>query len=211
MARPAQADARATKERILGAASRLFSEKGLGAVSIRDIAKEAGITLATVHHYFGTKELLYEACIESMYVELESLREQLEPAFRRAGDPDELLERAVRESFRFAVAHRGAIRLLMRTIVDTGELEPNRRHTVHLPFLERGGIALAAIFARDPNEMRMAVQSVMHLIVRYALTAPEELALIAHAADPARAIRAIEDHLVHLARALLGAPEREPR
>lgn len=206
MGRPIQADAESTRRRILDAASALFSTQGAGATSIRDIAKEAGFTLATVHHYFGTKEQLHDACIQAMYIELEQLRINLEPVFRSPKSPareeDRIIDATVRESFRFAIAHRGAIRLLMRTIIDTGHLEPTRRANVHLPFLERAGIVLAATFDRDPNEMRLAVQSMMHLIVRYALTAPDELALLAHAPE-AEAERAIEDHLVAIAIALL--------
>lgn len=51
-------DAKHTKERILDVAGRLFAEHGIAAVSIRDIAKEAGVTHALVHRYFGTKEEL---------------------------------------------------------------------------------------------------------------------------------------------------------
>jgi AcrR family transcriptional regulator len=198
-----------TRRRILDAASTLFSERGASAVSVRDIAQQAGITLATVHHYFGTKEQLYDACIQAMYVELESLRESIEPAFLRGGEPRDLLEAAVRASFRFAIAHRGANRLLMRTVVDSGELEATRREKVHLPFLERGGIVLAHIFQRDANEMRLLLQSVMHLIVRYALTSPKELMLIAHSNDEARAILTIENHLVKSTFALLGVEGTE--
>src|SRR5687767_5848255 len=122
MARPTQADAQGTQKRILNAASSLFADRGVDATSIRDIAKEAGITLATVHHYFGTKEQLYQACIEAMYAELESLRESVEPELIKGSSPVVMLEAGVRASFRFATAHRGAIRLLLRTIVDTGRL-----------------------------------------------------------------------------------------
>lgn len=202
MGRPIQADAGLTQKRILEAASHLFGERGAGAVSVRDIAKEAGFTLATVHHYFGTKEGLYDACIQAMYVELESLRQNLEPALR-ARTTLEMVEATVRASFRFALDHRGANRLLMRTILDTGHLEPTRRQNVHLPFLERGGMVLAAAFDRDPNEMRLVVQSIMHLIVRYALTAPDELALLSHAENEEAALTAIEDHLVRIALSLL--------
>lgn len=47
-----------TKARIIQAALRLFGERGIEAVSIRDIAAEAGITHALVHRYFGTREEL---------------------------------------------------------------------------------------------------------------------------------------------------------
>ncbi len=40
------------------AARRLFAEHAIRAVSVRDVAKEAGVTHGLVHHYFGTKEQL---------------------------------------------------------------------------------------------------------------------------------------------------------
>src|SRR5688572_30209237 len=101
MARPPNADAGATQARVLGAALDLFSESGAPRVSIRDIAKRAGVTLATVHHYFGTKDELYSACIEAMYAELEAFRLDIEPAIKNTKTPEELVERTVRRSFRF--------------------------------------------------------------------------------------------------------------
>ena len=47
---------RATGERILGAALRLFGEKGFGGTGIREIASDAGVTTATLYHHAATKE-----------------------------------------------------------------------------------------------------------------------------------------------------------
>ncbi len=48
---------------ILHVAERLFGEKGFDGTSIRNIAKEAGINIAMVSYYFGSKEKLLEALI----------------------------------------------------------------------------------------------------------------------------------------------------
>ncbi|MEU6277225.1 TetR family transcriptional regulator [Streptomyces populi] len=54
----------ATRDRILEAAREEFSERGYEKTSVRGIAKSAGVDSALVHHYFGTKEQVFEAAIE---------------------------------------------------------------------------------------------------------------------------------------------------
>ncbi|MGW7492026.1 TetR/AcrR family transcriptional regulator [Streptomyces sp. NPDC054786] len=65
--RPARAAAEAgpgARERILAAARTEFAERGYDKTSVRGIAKAAGVDAALVHHYFGTKEQVFEAAIE---------------------------------------------------------------------------------------------------------------------------------------------------
>jgi AcrR family transcriptional regulator len=47
-----------TRERVLDAAERLFAERGIEAVSIRDITRVAGANLAAINYHFGTKQEL---------------------------------------------------------------------------------------------------------------------------------------------------------
>ena len=47
-----------TKRMILKAAGKLFSEKGYDAVTMREIAKEAGCSHTTIYLYFNDKETL---------------------------------------------------------------------------------------------------------------------------------------------------------
>ena len=58
---PAQSDLTA-RARIRDAALRLFAERGIDGASIRDIAKEAGVSGGLVRHHFGSKEGLRDAC-----------------------------------------------------------------------------------------------------------------------------------------------------
>lgn len=50
------------RARIRDAALRLFGESGYRGTSIRDVAREAGVSGGLVQHHFGTKEGLRDAC-----------------------------------------------------------------------------------------------------------------------------------------------------
>jgi AcrR family transcriptional regulator len=52
------------REHILIVAEALFGEKGFDGTSVRDIAQQAGVNLAMISYYFGSKEKLLEAMIE---------------------------------------------------------------------------------------------------------------------------------------------------
>jgi AcrR family transcriptional regulator len=56
-------DSEQTKAEIMRAARQLFAERGILAVSVRDVAKAAGVTHGLIHHYFGTKEQLTQEVI----------------------------------------------------------------------------------------------------------------------------------------------------
>ena len=62
--RPPRTESADTRDRILAAAREEFSERGFEKTSVRGIAKAAGVDSALVHHYFGTKEQVFEAAIE---------------------------------------------------------------------------------------------------------------------------------------------------
>ena len=66
MARPRGADSAQTRARILAAAIEAFAAGGASGTTTRTIARAAGVSLATLHHHFGSKDDLYQACIASM-------------------------------------------------------------------------------------------------------------------------------------------------
>ncbi|AOR32854.1 TetR family transcriptional regulator [Streptomyces fodineus] len=61
--RPPRTESAGTRDRILSAAREEFSERGYEKTSVRGIAKAAGVDSALVHHYFGTKEQVFEAAV----------------------------------------------------------------------------------------------------------------------------------------------------
>ena len=54
-------ETRATAEKILHVASKMFAEKGFANVSVRDICRETGTTPPVIYYYFESKKGLFEA------------------------------------------------------------------------------------------------------------------------------------------------------
>jgi AcrR family transcriptional regulator len=50
---------------IIETAEKLFAQKGFDGASVRDIAEQAGINIAMISYYFGSKEKLMEAIFEA--------------------------------------------------------------------------------------------------------------------------------------------------
>lgn len=208
MARPKHADAGRTRGRILAAAGEAFAAGGREGASIRQIAAAAGVSLAMVHHYFGSKDQLHEACIEEMYRQLAGLRTSLLAELGAGGDLEALLERAVRLGFRFARGNQIPGRLLFREIAARGQLDERRQEAHQRPFLDGVAAALAAATGRAAASLRLPLQSAVMLIARYAISSDAELSLFAgDAADP---VAAAEDHLVAVATAILLTPRGTP-
>lgn len=91
-----------TRESILTAARETFAERGFDAASIRGIATSAGVDPALVHHYFGTKEQLFKACLNFPVDPAEVIPQVL------SGGEDEIGERLVRFFLRIWDSPAGA-------------------------------------------------------------------------------------------------------
>jgi len=55
------------RDRILDAAVRLFSQKSYSATGMRELAAEAGVNLAMINYYFGSKQGLLKALINRFF------------------------------------------------------------------------------------------------------------------------------------------------
>ncbi|MCD2341886.1 TetR/AcrR family transcriptional regulator [Ideonella azotifigens] len=103
-----QGDAQPNRQRaILLAAEKLFALRGYHAVSIREIAAEAGVPLALVGYYYGAKQDLYYAIFESWQGTIDTRLAQL----RAATQPpiaDDALERLIASFIGPVVALHGS-------------------------------------------------------------------------------------------------------
>jgi AcrR family transcriptional regulator len=103
-----------TREAILSAARSAFAEKGYDGASIRAIATGAGVDPALVHHYFGTKDKLFLATMNSPVDPVDLITEAT------AGDRDEIGVRFVRAFLAMWDGPRGAAAVaLLRSVVGT--------------------------------------------------------------------------------------------
>jgi AcrR family transcriptional regulator len=62
--RPERADAARNRRRVLDAARRLFDAHGVTAVTMGDVAREAGVAKGTVFHRFGDRQGLVQALVD---------------------------------------------------------------------------------------------------------------------------------------------------
>ncbi|HEX9373173.1 MAG TPA: helix-turn-helix domain-containing protein, partial [Roseiflexaceae bacterium] len=86
--RPGGAD---TRDALLTAARRRFLEDGYQAVSLRSIAAEAGVDVALIGYFFGSKQGLFGAALQLPMNPAEAIAEAL------PGDLDGLAERLLRK------------------------------------------------------------------------------------------------------------------
>src|SRR5689334_6046794 len=66
-----------TRARLLDAAEQLFAERGLDAVSVRDITELADANTAAIHYHFGSKHDLIAAILERRAAAVGKRREEL--------------------------------------------------------------------------------------------------------------------------------------
>ncbi|WP_235656776.1 TetR/AcrR family transcriptional regulator [Fischerella thermalis] len=65
----------------------LFAQKGYAAITMRDIAKELGVSTGTLYHYFSNKKALFLQLVE------EQTRQDILNFLAEAGDAKNLAER----------------------------------------------------------------------------------------------------------------------
>ena len=73
---------------IIREALKLFSEKGFAAVSMRDLAESAGISVSTIYHYYENKQAL----VRDMIVRVNKLTAEARDSFFRILSSTEKVE-----------------------------------------------------------------------------------------------------------------------
>ena len=61
------------KQTIINRALELFSAKGYEGVSVNELTEAAGITKPTLYYYFGSKEGVFEAVVQTPYSRLNTI------------------------------------------------------------------------------------------------------------------------------------------
>ena len=62
-----------TRKRILEVSKRLFLKKGFRETTTRDIARDAGINLSNLYHYFASKDELFHQLVKPATDALETM------------------------------------------------------------------------------------------------------------------------------------------
>jgi AcrR family transcriptional regulator len=89
-----------SRTQILDAALKLFSHRGYGATSVRDIAEAAGLSKGNVYHHFPDKETIFRALLDQYFSAMSRPDFPFNRALANGTFPDNLEElgRAARET-----------------------------------------------------------------------------------------------------------------
>jgi AcrR family transcriptional regulator len=98
-----------TKERIFKAAARIFAKRGFDGARVDQIAAAAKINKQLLYHYFGSKDDLFTAVLERVYLSIRSQEAALELDSLRA---DKAILELVEFTWRYYLANPDFIRLL---------------------------------------------------------------------------------------------------
>ena len=123
-----------TREEILKAADKRFSEVGFDAASIREIAERCGVNQALIHYHFKNKESLFENVLDNYY-------EKLNLAFQKTllkpgGDLRQRIMQAIEVYVDFLGRNRNFSRMVQREA--SGGKHMERILTHMMPLFEMG-------------------------------------------------------------------------
>jgi AcrR family transcriptional regulator len=169
-----------TASRILAAAVPIFAAEGFAGASTRAIAAAANVNVATLAYHFGDKQGLYDALVDATYARFLAVDLAVDPALARA----DRLRATVERLYAFARAHRDELRVLLRHVLDARRLPEAVRARWAAPLLSRAAEVFAALELPLDPERVLAVHSVQHLVVRFAISSEEDLSTTGLGPDP---------------------------
>ena len=134
-ARPERADAARNRARVLEAARRLFAERGVEAVTMEEVAREAGVAKGTVFNRFGDRAGLALALLDDHERDLQERIVRGRPPLGPGAPPRDRLLAFLAALAELTFAHRDLLREAERapgTRYRTGAYQAWLQHTVLL-------------------------------------------------------------------------------
>jgi AcrR family transcriptional regulator len=157
------------QDRLLSTAARVFAEKGFHSTTMRDLARETGMSLAGMYHYVSGKDellfLIQQRCFTEVLAAAGS-------ADTEAAPPHERVERFIRHHITFFAGHMSEMKVLSHEaeslhgerLAEVNELK--RRYVALLTGLIEGaeGVTEAGI---DPHVASYALFGMMNWIYNW--------------------------------------------
>jgi TetR/AcrR family transcriptional regulator len=129
----ARRDPAASRAALITAAVAEFARKGFEGARVDEIAASAGVNKQLVYHYYGSKQGLYLAALESVYVQIREKERRLSLGEL---EPREAMAQLVGFSFDYLLEHPEFIALLADENRNKGVhvLESDKLRKMHMPF-----------------------------------------------------------------------------
>ena len=204
MARPSNTDTEQTKATILASSVRLFGERGVHQTSIREVARESGVTLGTVHHHFGTKDELLLRSVEYSFAQMVQAGMAMFEVYSQAAE-HERVEVAVRLLLTLARQAPERSRFLLRAFVfESTDAIRGLLEQTQSSFVDQ----LVELAPWPPGlsvaQRRVAIIGLGALMTRLVVGSDTERALFGE--DDDQAWQVITDYILKVAKATISAP-----
>jgi AcrR family transcriptional regulator len=164
--RPPAGDAADRRAAILDAARAQFAAQGFGGTSMRSIAREAGVDVSLISHYFGDKSGLLVATMELPVNPVEKIASVIEDG------ADGMAERLLRTFLGAWDPHRDVFSSMVRTTLGSGDSQAPMLQLARNILIT----ALLDVLEGDDRELRaslIASQLIGMATMRYVVQLPE--------------------------------------
>ncbi|SMP27320.1 TetR/AcrR family transcriptional regulator [Shimia sagamensis] len=128
------------KARLIDAGKTLFADRGYAGASVREICKMADASSTMIHHYFGTKEGLFNAIIDEFTAATFDVPLRLISKPPKTAEEMRLrLEMFISETFRALISQAPVFRILVRE--NRGVASGTRYHEGFAAYLSAAQVA----------------------------------------------------------------------
>lgn len=201
-----------TPERILQSAERLFSERGIDGVSLREITTDSGVNSASLHYHFGSKIAVLERIFELRAQPIAEQRERMlsQLKLNRQGRPEveDILRAFLRPALEIQdTADGDSFRMLRARLAF--EREEVRRRVLDKAFNRSSQMALQALSIALPHLSAEELHWRFHFLLGsmvYTMAHPGRIESLSDEKVDTRDWENALDRLIHFAAAGLRAP-----
>ena len=138
------------KKKTLESAIKLFAKQGYNGTSTLQIAKEAGVSQATVFKYFKTKEeLLYSIIVPVIPKLISSFLGRIQ----KAKSVQELISYIVRDRFEFLEENKNTVKIVFSELLTNEELKKQLLSSISKIFEEFDIVALLKKYKKTNPEL----------------------------------------------------------
>lgn len=123
------------REQILGAAIKVFSEKGFHPAKMQEVANAAGVSNGTVYNYFRSKDEVLLALLAQL-TEREQRKEQMEQL--QHGDLETVMVQQLQRRFRALLEQKELWRVVLPELLTNAELRQKGFEQIFGPIFELG-------------------------------------------------------------------------
>ena len=186
------------KNALLQAGEQLLAEKGITAISLRDVARAASVSHTAPYRHFSNKAALLRALALRGFVRLN--RTLAQANVRGKFGPERQLAETAVVYVRFALANPEMVRLMFGGMVaadgDAEYLAASQAVQVWLDEIMRAGIAVGVFRDRDASELALVAWTSMHGLATLLMSGTMGSS-VAGREQPGKLVRVVMQHVIY--------------